>query len=137
MRLPLFLVAQLCLLRLTAQTDTFIKDQGITSSLHQANIGRILFTSSDIPLTQLGGKDGLTTYELTNKSSLFITVFMDRSSLSAISLFFSSSNRLSWKMVRHCSGNSFMAFARRVCSSPRVVFSDAFSLSLFLCWRMT
>ncbi len=79
MRLPLFLVAQLCLLQLVAQTDPFIKDQGITSALHQANIGRILFTSSEIPLTQLAGKDGLATYELTNKSSLFITVFMDRS----------------------------------------------------------
>jgi len=56
-----------------------VKDQGITSSLHQANIGRIVFTSREIDLPQLTTGDFLQTYELTNKSDLFMTAFMAHS----------------------------------------------------------
>jgi CubicO group peptidase (beta-lactamase class C family) len=74
-----FLLAalSLCLLRLPAQD--IVKDQGIISPLHQNNIGKIIFTSREIALSQLTTSDFLQDYELTNKSDLFITVFMARS----------------------------------------------------------
>jgi CubicO group peptidase (beta-lactamase class C family) len=56
-----------------------VKDQGITSPLHQANIGKIIFTTKSIPMTELKESDFLNKYELTNKSDLFFTVFMGNS----------------------------------------------------------
>ena len=77
MRSLLVLVLTSIAFRLTAQD--IVKTQGITSPLHQANIGRILFTSSPIPPAKIGDKDFLHAYELTNKTDLFITVFMGNS----------------------------------------------------------
>lgn len=65
-------------LRLSAQTD-IAKTQGIISPLHQANIGRIVFTSGPIQLDQLQQSDFLTRYQLTNKSDLFFTAYMGNS----------------------------------------------------------
>ncbi len=81
MRLQLFvfLLLQLPILKLDAQQGAFVKDQGITSRIHQDNIGKIIFTSRDIALTELTEKDFLSNYELTNKSNLFISVFMHHS----------------------------------------------------------
>ncbi len=81
MRLMLFtlLLAQLPLLPLFAQSGNIVKHQGITSPLHQANIGKIAFTATDIPVTQIKEQDFLHSYALTNKSSLYINVFMDNS----------------------------------------------------------
>lgn len=81
MRLQLFvfLLAQLPFLKLDAQQGNIVKDQGITSRIHQENIGKIIFTSRDIPLTELTEKDFLGSYQLTNKSDLFINVFMSSS----------------------------------------------------------
>ena len=56
-----------------------VKDQGITSALHQANTGRIVFTSQEVPLSSLTAREFLQNYELTNKSNLFITAFMGHS----------------------------------------------------------
>ncbi|MES1249600.1 MAG: serine hydrolase [Chitinophaga rupis] len=77
LRCCLFSVLILSVFRLSAQE--LIKDQGISSPLHQENIGKIVFTSKQIDLSQLKTKDFLRDYELTNKSNLFITVFMARS----------------------------------------------------------
>lgn len=77
--LILFLIIQLCFNQLAAQQKNIVKTQGITSPLHQANIGKIIFTSSNIPLADLKESDFLNTYELTNKSDLFITVFLGNS----------------------------------------------------------
>ncbi|GAB4050151.1 serine hydrolase domain-containing protein [Spirosoma litoris] len=64
---------------LYGQSPDLVKTQGITSAVHQANIGKIIFTSKDIPATNLQSSDFLDTYELTNKSNLFMTVFMGNS----------------------------------------------------------
>jgi CubicO group peptidase (beta-lactamase class C family) len=75
----IFIIMQLSSLPLPAQQKDFVKTQGITSALHKANIGNIIFTSKSIPLTDLKKADFLEYYELTNKSDLFITVFMGNS----------------------------------------------------------
>lgn len=59
-----------------ADTADLVKNQQIVSRLQRANLGRIVFTSRDIPLLQLKEKDFLREYELTNKSNLFIHAFM-------------------------------------------------------------
>lgn len=56
-----------------------VKDQGITSDLHQAQAGKIIFTDKQIPSSRLTAGDFLQHYELTNKSNLFITAFMAHS----------------------------------------------------------
>lgn len=62
-----------------AQQQDIVKTQGITSPMHQANIGKIIFTSESIPIDDLNVTDILKSYELTNKSDLFIIVFMGNS----------------------------------------------------------
>ena len=62
-----------------ATAQDIVKDQGITSSLHQAHTGKIIFTARQIALPELTPTDFLSTYELTNKSNLFMTVFMGHS----------------------------------------------------------
>ena len=64
---------------LSGQLQDIVKTTGITSELHRANIGKIIFTSKSIPLEELKETDFLNTYGLTNKSDLFITVFMNNS----------------------------------------------------------
>ncbi len=73
------LALQLLFVKLDAQQGDIVKNQGVTLPVHQANIGRIAFTSTEIPLSALQEKDFLKKYELTNKSNLFITVFMGNS----------------------------------------------------------
>lgn len=74
-----FVLLQLCPFMLPAQQKDIVKNQGITSPLHQANIGKIIFTSKPVPLGDLKETDFLKTYELSNKSDLFITVFLGNS----------------------------------------------------------
>jgi CubicO group peptidase (beta-lactamase class C family) len=62
-----------------ATAQDAVKDQGITSALHKANTGRIIFTDKQIASASLTPADFLESYELTNKSNLFITAFMARS----------------------------------------------------------
>jgi len=64
---------------LSGQTQDIVKTTGITSELHRANIGKVIFTSKSIFLEELKETDFLNTYVLTNKSDLFITVFMNNS----------------------------------------------------------
>ncbi|WP_138505510.1 serine hydrolase domain-containing protein [Spirosoma lacussanchae] len=59
-----------------AQPGSFVNDQGISSGLHQAQVGTIVFTATDIPVAALKPVDFLKTHELTNRSNLFMTVFM-------------------------------------------------------------
>lgn len=56
-----------------------VETQGFTSALHRANVSRIIFTQKAIDPAQLKPTDFLNTYKLTNKSNLFITVFMGNS----------------------------------------------------------
>lgn len=62
-----------------SQQGDIVNNQGITSPLHRANTGRIVFTSGEINLNILRENDFLTNYELTNKSNLYITFFMKNS----------------------------------------------------------
>jgi CubicO group peptidase (beta-lactamase class C family) len=64
---------------MNAQQKDIVKTQGITYPIHQAHVGKIIFTSKSIPVSDLKETDFLSTYELTNKSDLFITVFMSNS----------------------------------------------------------
>ncbi len=77
--LYILVILSFCFLQISAQQKDIVKNQGTTSPLHQANIGKIIFTSRSIPLTELKESDFLNKYELTNKSDLFITVFMGNS----------------------------------------------------------
>ncbi len=80
MRYLIFVIfLALGLVQLTGQQIDIVKTQGITSPLQQANIGKIIFTSNSIPLAELKESDFSNNYELTNKSDLFITVFMGNS----------------------------------------------------------
>lgn len=60
--------------RVYAQDTDIVKNPGITSELHRANIGKIIFTDHDIEPDALKSTDFLSNYQLTNKSNLFITV---------------------------------------------------------------
>ncbi len=76
------LIIQLCFITsasLLGQTQDIVKTAGITSELHRANIGKICFTSKSVPLSDLRESDFLKTYILTNKSDLFINVFLGNS----------------------------------------------------------
>ena len=57
-----------------AQDTDIVKNPGITSELHRANIGKIIFTDHDIEPNALKSTDFISNYQLTNKSNLFITV---------------------------------------------------------------
>lgn len=60
------------------QTDLF-KTEGITSSLHQSNIGRITFMGKPVPAENYKETDFLKNYRLTPTGDLNIRVFMDNS----------------------------------------------------------
>ncbi|TDX01520.1 serine hydrolase domain-containing protein [Dinghuibacter silviterrae] len=78
--LTLLIVIQLWIPPLSAQSPgDLVKTQGIRYAIHKANIGRVIFTSRDIPLSALKPGDFLHHYVLTNKSNLFMTVFMGNS----------------------------------------------------------
>jgi len=65
---------------LYAQTTAdIVKTEGITSSLHRNNIGKIFFSSGNIATSSLTEAKFLNTYKLTNKSDLFFIAFMGNS----------------------------------------------------------
>ena len=61
-----------------AQTD-IVKSQGITSPLHQANLGKIVFTEKAVPVQSLKETDFLHTAELKEKGDLNFRAFMANS----------------------------------------------------------
>ena len=69
------------ILSLTAfgQIKDIVQTDGITTPLHQANIGRITFMSDNIPIETCKESDFLTSFELKRVSDLNIRVFMDNS----------------------------------------------------------
>ncbi len=60
------------------QTD-LVKTDGITSSLHGTNVGKITFMEKPIPIENYQATDFLKTYELKQTGELNIRVFMDNS----------------------------------------------------------
>lgn len=75
----LTIAAALSISLLPAQEKDLVTHNGITAPVHQSNIGRIAFTAKSIPLDSLRPSAFLQEYELTNKSNLFMTVFMGNS----------------------------------------------------------
>jgi CubicO group peptidase (beta-lactamase class C family) len=61
------------------QTKDLVKTDGITTNLHKANIGKVTFMNSNIPLDQYKETYFLKSFPLTYKSNLNIRVFMDNS----------------------------------------------------------
>lgn len=61
------------------QTKDLVTTDGITSSLHQSNIGRITFMNGNIPLDKYTASDFLKSFHLTYRSDLNIRVFMSNS----------------------------------------------------------
>jgi CubicO group peptidase (beta-lactamase class C family) len=68
-----------CKAQLYAQQNDLVKNAGITSSTHKASVGKILFSAKPVSVPDLKGAEFLNAYELTNKSDLFMTFFMDNS----------------------------------------------------------
>ncbi|MBO0948401.1 serine hydrolase domain-containing protein [Fibrella forsythiae] len=64
---------------LLSQSPDLVPTQGITSAIHQANIGQLRFTDKAMPSADLTEADFLGTYTLTNRSNLFMTAFMGNS----------------------------------------------------------
>ncbi|WP_285059722.1 serine hydrolase domain-containing protein [Pedobacter ginsengisoli] len=69
----------LCKAALFGQQKDLVKNAGITSSIHKSSVGKILFSSKQVSVPDLKGAEFLETYELTNKSDLFMTCFMANS----------------------------------------------------------
>ncbi len=68
-----------CTSKLCGQQQDIVKTEGITSALHQANVGKITFAAEEIPIDNYEKSDFITSYTLTPKSKLFMTVFMGNS----------------------------------------------------------
>lgn len=61
------------------QSKDWIKTDGIVTTLHKANVGKVTFMNGNIPLDQYKESDFLKSFPLTYKSDLNIRVFMDNS----------------------------------------------------------
>lgn len=62
-----------------AQTKDLVKTDGITTTLHKANIGKVTFMNGNLPLDRYKESDFLKSFPLTYRSDLNIRVFMDNS----------------------------------------------------------
>ncbi|MDX2068821.1 MAG: serine hydrolase [Haliscomenobacter sp.] len=74
-----FLASILLPLGLCGQVADLVKPEGIKTTLHQNNLGRVFFTPKYIPISALKEADFLQSYTLTNKSNLFFTSFLGNS----------------------------------------------------------
>lgn len=61
------------------QIQNIVKPADITSELHYANMGKIVFTDTARPVSSLRKSDFLEVYTLTNKSNLYFTAFLGNS----------------------------------------------------------
>jgi hypothetical protein len=59
------------------QSENIVKPVSLTTNFHRANVGRITFAAKDIPAEALKESDFLTAYDFTNRSELFMAVFME------------------------------------------------------------
>ncbi len=66
-------------LMIFGQTKDLVKTDGITTSLHKTNVGKVTFMNGNIPLDQYKESDFLKSFPLTYRSDLNIRVFMDNS----------------------------------------------------------
>src|SRR4028119_810336 len=61
-----------------AQQQNVVIRASTAHPLHQVETGRIAFASKDVSKESFAASDFLTTYEFTNRSELFMTVFLDK-----------------------------------------------------------
>ncbi|HEX6187213.1 MAG TPA: hypothetical protein VFZ40_03965, partial [Pyrinomonadaceae bacterium] len=75
------LTLALCLVVCTGAVaqDDLVKNEGITSPLHRANVGRIVFTAKPVPIENLAPADFITTTELGETTDLSLRAFMGNS----------------------------------------------------------
>ena len=66
-------------INLFGQTTDSIKSEGITSPLHQANIGKITFMGNAIPMDEYREIDFLKTIELTDSTDFNIRTYLGNS----------------------------------------------------------
>jgi len=66
-------------LRTSDNSADIVKSEGVTSPLHQANVGKITFMSKPIPKEDYKETDFLKTFELREMSELYVRVFMNNS----------------------------------------------------------
>ena len=71
----LLLLISVTLLR----AQDLVQTAGISSDFHKASIGKIFFTETKVAPGELSGKDILHSYTLTNRSNLYMTVFLGNS----------------------------------------------------------
>jgi hypothetical protein len=68
-----------CSLTLLGQQKVLVdQQQQSTYFVDNGDMGRITFAAKDIPLDKYTQADFLTSYELTNRSELFVTAFMNK-----------------------------------------------------------
>lgn len=79
MRLAVFVLLQLLVASLFGQPANIVTNQGVTSAFHRENLGKIVFTAKNIAVSELRQEDVLREYSFTNRSDLFMTVFMGNS----------------------------------------------------------
>lgn len=61
------------------QTSDFVQDDGITSAVHQANIGKIIFMEKPVPIENFKESDFVKTVELKENADLNIRTFLSSS----------------------------------------------------------
>ena len=66
-------------LNLCGQQVELVKDKCITSPAHQAYVGKIVFTATDAAANGYNPDNFLQCYQLTPKSNLYMTVFLQHS----------------------------------------------------------
>lgn len=79
MKKLILILLSLCATTAWGQTKDIVQTDGFVNPLHQANVGRIVFMGSNIPLDQLKETDFLTSYELKLVSDLSIRPFLANS----------------------------------------------------------
>jgi CubicO group peptidase (beta-lactamase class C family) len=77
--LPFLLLCLGCPLFLGAQHKGLVDHNGITSPLHQAHLGKIVFAPDPLPNTPLGEEDFLDTMVLRNKADLNLIAYLENS----------------------------------------------------------
>jgi len=79
MKKLILMLLSVCAITVHGQIKDIVQTDGFVNPLHQANVGRIVFMGSNIPLEQLKETDFLTSYKLKLVSDLSIRPFLANS----------------------------------------------------------
>ncbi|MBF8456871.1 serine hydrolase [Kaistella sp. G5-32] len=75
----IFITVFLTTINFFAQSQDFVKSDGVTLSIHQANLGKIAFMKENIPIENFKQSDFLKSFELKENTDLNIRVFLEKS----------------------------------------------------------